>query len=102
MKKLLLPLGKGFAVIFISVKGMHAFEWLRPEAALVDPDRIKAVRLSRYRLPVLVGSVKHNKDCVIYFRHVLRVGIADTTFHPLPFLYSIILPSHCEPSQNSA
>lgn len=44
MKKLLLPLGKGFAVIFISVKGMHAFEWLRPgEVFLVDPDITKAV-----------------------------------------------------------
>lgn len=43
MKELLLPLGKGFAVIFISVKGVHAFEWLRPEAALVYPDRTKAV-----------------------------------------------------------
>lgn len=44
MKKLLLPLGKGFAVIFISVKGMHAFQWLRPgEVALVYPDRTKAV-----------------------------------------------------------
>lgn len=42
------------------------FEWLRPgEVALVYPDRTKAVcRLSRYRLPVLVGGVKHHKDCV--------------------------------------
>lgn len=44
MKKLLLPSGKGFAVIFIRVKGMHVFEWLRPgEVALVYPDRTKAV-----------------------------------------------------------
>lgn len=44
MKKLLLPLGKGFAVIFISVKSMHAFERLRPgEVALVYPDRTKGV-----------------------------------------------------------
>lgn len=42
--KLLLPLGKGFAVIFISGKGMHAFGWLRPgEVALVYLDRTKAV-----------------------------------------------------------
>lgn len=44
MEKLLLPLGRGFAVIFISIKGMHAFEWLKPgEVALVDPDTAKDV-----------------------------------------------------------
>lgn len=32
MDKLLLLLGKDFAVIFLNVKGMHALKWLKPRA----------------------------------------------------------------------
>lgn len=103
MEKLLLPLGKGFAVIFIGIKGVHAFEWLRPgEVALVDPDRTKDAGCLGVHFLFLRVVLNIIKIVFNVFRHVLRVGVEDTTFRPVPFVYSIILPSHCETSQNSA
>jgi len=32
MENLLLPLGKGFAVIILNGKGVHVFGWLKPGA----------------------------------------------------------------------
>lgn len=75
MEKLLLPLGKGFAVIFIGIKGMHAFEWLRPgEVALVDPDRTKDAGCLGVHFLFLWVVLNIIKIVFNVFRHVLRGG----------------------------